>query len=496
MNIKFWAKTDKENNPTTSVYEHLINVGCVAQRMAEMCPELLERFNLDGDVVAASAGIHDIGKITPGFQRKCPQWLVDNNLADIDTLNHWESTTEPSHGAVSQIAIQTFLTENGISPAVAMNIGAALGGHHGRIKLPPQRNPLRYGLSSRISEPCSGIDWNGERTRHAQAVWDYFNSPQLNLDPQSPAIWWLAGLSTIADWIGSDERFFTPESGAVHAPENSAELALDTIGFSAPIIRHGLSFHDKFGFSPNNLQLTAMDTITRPGVYVIEAPMGMGKTEAALAVAYQLMTAGHARGIYFALPTQATSNRIHLRLNEFLNRITDNGNSRLIHSNSWLMDSAVVNYSNEQRDWFATSKKALLAPFGVGTIDQALLGVVAAKHFFVRHYALAGKVVILDEVHSYDIYTGTLIDKLVMTLEALGCTVIILSATLTGKRRDQIISVESNGTDEPYPLITGRAETLPIEPQAIVPPKPVTTKVTFIDLNFRSCQNRVKHCNY
>ena len=82
----------------------------------------------------------------------------------------------------------------------------------------------------------------------------------------------------------------------------------------------------------------------------------------------------------------------------------------------------------------------MLAPFGVGTVDQALLGVVAAKHFFVRHYALAGKVVILDEIHSYDIYTGTLIDKLISTLEGIGCTVIVLSATLTGKRRSQIVS--------------------------------------------------------
>ena len=71
------------------------------------------------------------------------------------------------------------------------------------------------------------------------------------------------------------------------------------------------------------------------------------------------------------------------------------------------------------RDWFASAKRALIAPFGVGTVDQALLGVVAAKHFFVRHFALAGKVVILDEIHSYDLYTGTLIDKLITTLEGL-----------------------------------------------------------------------------
>ena len=60
---------------------------------------------------------------------------------------------------------------------------------------------------------------------------------------------------------------------------------------------------------------------------------------------------------------------------------------------------------------------------------------MAAKHFFVRQFGLAGKVVILDEVHTYDLYTSTLIDALVKRLRELECTVIILSATLTEKRR-------------------------------------------------------------
>ena len=151
----------------------------------------------------------------------------------------------------------------------------------------------------------------------------------------------------------------------------------------------------------------------------------------------------------------------------------------MIHGNSWLQEeqlglspAATVRQPGDEdartaRDWFASAKRALLAPFGVGTIDQALLGVVAAKHFFVRQYALAGKVVILDEVHSYDQYTGTLIDKLNATLEDLGCTVIILSATLTGKRRHHIIGRKENHDPESelsYPLITGRTEGQDLSP--------------------------------
>ncbi len=38
---------------------------------------------------------------------------------------------------------------------------------------------------------------------------------------------------------------------------------------------------------------------------------------------------------------------------------------------------------------------------------------------FVPQFALAGKVVVLDEVHSYDLYTGTLISHLVQRLREL-----------------------------------------------------------------------------
>jgi CRISPR-associated endonuclease/helicase Cas3 len=97
----------------------------------------------------------------------------------------------------------------------------------------------------------------------------------------------------------------------------------------------------------------------------------------------------------------------------------------------------------------------------VGTIDQALLGIVAAKHFFVRQFGLAGKVVILDEVHSYDLYTGTLLQELVRRLRELHCTVIILSATLIATRRRELTESVSGVTTplaNDYPLLTACVE--------------------------------------
>jgi len=497
---RFWAKTTQEGLPGISVFDHMVNVGWVALHLSELAPKLLDRFNLSSSLVASLAALHDLGKITPGFQRKCEAWLNENGLEKIARNNAWDTSMESDHGKVSHAAIQTFLLKSGIEARTAKFVAAVLGAHHGRLTPPIDRGyrPLRLTIES-----ISHIDWEAERMAHAQMVWNHFIKPVTNveLSEESPALWWLAGLTSVSDWIGSDERFFP--SSLRDKVENVgvvATSALGMIGLCRPDIKIGLEFKELFKFSPNDMQVKALNTITGPGVYVIEAPMGMGKTEAALGAAYQLMSAGKAHGIYFALPTQTTSNRMHRRMNEFLRRIApDAPTSRIVHGQSWLIENDIslqpaateikgtaVEDARSGRDWFASAKRALISPFGVGTVDQALIGVVAAKHFFVRHFALAGKVVILDEIHSYDLYTGSLIDKLITTLEALGCTVIVLSATLTAKRRGQIVLGPYEAPQDaelPYPLITGRVDGKAFKPVTATPPQLKPIKVDFITEN-------------
>lgn len=512
--LYFWAKTTEDGIPGISVYEHMINVGCVARYICELFPELVKRFQLTSSLVGAIAALHDLGKISPGFQRKCEAWLAENDLSSINRNCCWDTSMEPDHGKVSHAAIQAFLNGLGVDRNTAKYISSVIGAHHGRLNPPNDRG---YRPQKGVSESHSHIDWDAERMKNAHMVWDYFIKSNLTFEitDESPALWWIAGLTSVADWIGSDERFFSPEHNGISIDKVSAATnALDYIGFQNIKLVQGLSFHHLFHdanhpeiqWQPNEMQEKVHSTVISPGVYVIEAPMGMGKTEAALWAAYQLLVYGRATGIYFALPTQATSNRMHLRMKEYLRRISvESSTSRLIHSNSWLFDKKIGLYpaatcsesgredARNGRDWFSSSKRALIAPFGVGTIDQALLGVVAAKHFFVRHFALAGKVVILDEVHSYDIYTGTLIDKLVTTLEGLGCTVIILSATLSGKRRGQIVDClecDSNDEDLSYPVITGRVEGDPFDPVVTASSGQRTVNVDFIS-NDKASQNAI-----
>ncbi len=112
--------------------------------------------------------------------------------------------------------------------------------------------------------------------------------------------------------------------------------------------------------------------------------------------------------------------------------------------------------------WFLSKKRKLLAEYAVGTIDQALLGVMKVPHAFVRIYGLAGKTVVLDEVHAYDTYTGRILDRLIEWLAAAGTTVVLLSATLPSQRRRDLVDAFRSGAgldtvpseEAPYPRMT------------------------------------------
>lgn len=512
--LPFWAKTTKEGLPGISVFHHTLNVGHVAYFIAEQRQSFLAGFKLSTLQVAIMAALHDIGKISQGFQSKCPAWLDQNGLTKISAL--WQHL-EGEHAKVSQFTVQNLLLNTGkLERESTFYWAVAVGAHHGRLYSPSEKDGLKKapGMSNDDNGQSHALvcdaAWERERQRVAKQLIEHFGElPDTKIKRDSPGLWWLAGLISVSDWIGSDIRNFPADKN--FEPEESqqrARQAVETIGFAYPAIRSGLDFSQLFPpetldtkpLTPNDLQIKALEAITEPGIYAIEAPMGMGKTEAALACAYRLLCEGKTNGIYFALPTQVTSNRIHRRVNQFIQAICSTPESistRLIHANSWLIEGITIpklaptciNAASEDarvaNDWFASPKRALLAHFGVGTVDQTLLSVVAAKHFFVRRFGLAGKVVILDEVHSYDFYTGSLIQELCKTLQALDCTVILLSATLTPERRNAFLG--GNGASQEttdYPLITGRQTSgIFITPRPANPPPDKSVHIAFIKSN-------------
>ena len=202
--------------------------------------------------------------------------------------------------------------------------------------------------------------------------------------------------------------------------------------------------------------------------------MGSGKTEAALYLGYRLLCERKIDGIYFALPTQLTSEKIRDRVNSFLEKILAPGSPRealLVHGDAWLdwnlyEEGGDGGTHRKPDSWFYSAKRALLAPFAVGTVDQALLSVINVRHRDLRAFGLAGKLVVIDEVHSYDNYTGQLVRELAARLRDWGATVVILSATLTCAARKELLQM--SGTPSPaYPLV------------AVAPPETAVEELPF-----------------
>lgn len=423
-----------------SVPEHCQIVGEVARELIRRYPLLILQAGLFPQFAPFAAACHDIGKVSPTFVEKLRR-ACSTPSTDLPALavNPDLEKTWGGHAGVSQAASKAMNTPNYL-PEI-------LGQHHGF-------SPPLTGKSAE-AESFGGIAWQAERValvdelkKRLEMDW-----PQLASPEQARLV---AGLTSVADWIGSGQHFEDPQQPW----QSKIALALDEAGFIPPSYQQGLSFEQIFGFSPRPAQSQLIDAASGPGVYVLEAPMGMGKTEAALYAAYRLLAAGKASGIYFALPTQLTSNKIFDRFNAFLQQVLapdcSGRKGLLLHGSAWLLDTEMGEEGRPGGSWFQQSKRGLLAPFAVGTIDQALMAAMNVKHGFVRAFGLAGKVVILDEVHSYDAYTGTLLDALVSLLRSLHCTVIILSATLNQSRRSQLLGVELASTG--YPLISAQPQ--------------------------------------
>lgn len=437
------AKTCPDGKYGTSVFDHCRYAGYVAEGLLALLPDCVrEQLPLETPFLVA---LHDIGKVSPEYENKYFAKLVQEFAPE------WASTLpvrgHATIGAISLMSLFDLFPDEFLVSVVAA--------HHGfwpdAKQLIPKENLGDFGA------------WQNERGKLVEELAKDFGTSIRAIQTGNANAELLAGLTCVSDWIASDKEFFPPEEPPLSPIDGRARAAhaLAICGFSKQFFRKGLSFRDVFGFNPYPAQSAFLEAISSPGVYVLEAPMGMGKTESALYAAYRLVENGTHAGLYFALPTRLTSDRIHERVDAFLKAVSETPTAvRLAHGQAWLKEFATgaegsdKDASRKPPPWFNPSKRGLLFPFAVGTIDQALMAVLNVKHAFVRSFALAGKVVILDEVHSYDAYTGTLLDALVARLRDLGCTVIVLSATLTAARRKELL-----GEDAPdgsgYPLLSG-----------------------------------------
>lgn len=431
------------------------------------------------------AGIHDLGKCTPAFQTQ--KGYQNSQDLDIALLNRLEqagltgiSTLEldidaikrSHHTVTGEYLLHCFGVRN--------DIASVIGAHHGKpvdeedvvnnLKFYP-----RYCFQEEEEGTCQAlwISMQKEILSVALKMTGFVDSegnPDVTSLPEisEPGQVLLSGLIIMADWIASNELYFPliplekcmPENmenrwqnGIIKWREKNPVETTDVM--SIPDVEE--YYRERFDFPPHSLQQKVFDTIANtenPGIFILEAPMGCGKTEAALTAAEELMAEKRLDGLFFGLPTQATSNGIFPRIEDWFNRFVEEydkvGIMKLMHGKAALneLQEELVDgiHVDEEvgagvltSEWFAGKKTAILSDAVVGTVDQFLLLALKQKHLALRHLGFSKKVVIIDEVHAYDAYMDVFLSRAVEWMGAYGIPVVLLSATLPKGIREKLI---------------------------------------------------------
>ncbi len=421
-------------------------------------------------VVRALAGWHDIGKASCGFQNAdnvaCPAWARGRR----------DNATAGRHDHVGSLLTWDRLDR--FPPRQRGRLAQIVGGHHGLIPQPNIPELSAWGGAALVdADPPEELD---KAREWLWAVLDEQVGSLPHVEMPTPAASVTLAAVVLADWIASSQEFIARQQAAVaigfdpcHHFETALRLAdehLRATGLVAPSRWKRPTAPDLIeGSQPRwtGLQASIDESFrpTGPGIAVILAPTGEGKTEAALIAAERLATATGRHGMFFAMPTVATAEGLHHRLARCIGRMVTRDETpvlRRVHSQALLADAdehvAVSDDSTATRSaalWMRGTRKALLAPFGVGTVDQVLLGALRSKHSPLRILGAATGVLIVDEAHSLDPYMRKLLGRAIEWLAALGTPVVLLSATMPRKRVAELCQQYQAGAFGPGHEIDG-----------------------------------------
>lgn len=289
--------------------------------------------------------------------------------------------------------------------------------------------------------------------------------------------WWVAGLAVLADWLGSNADYFpyrteiVPLADYWAAARTRAKDALGASGVLPVRSECSLAFSEIFPAiaQPSPLQDWAIHVPLSDGpqLHLLEDVTGAGKTEAAVTLTHRLLAAGIADGFFFGLPTMATANAMYGRIAEVYARLyAGDASLALAHGQRDLVEAfaeSVIPPGQGDNDpgqlddtatarcaaWLADhNKRALLAPAGVGTLDQALMAVLCSKHQSLRLLGLFRKVLIVDEVHACDPYMQRILEVLLEFHALAGGSTILLSATLPQRMKQSLLNAFARGRGE------------------------------------------------
>ena len=516
--FNYWGKAKK--NPHADIFDchllalHSLDVSAVGYEFLRQNPSVLngisQRLGIKPDLFhkyfSFMLALHDVGKFADSFQNLRPGVL--KNLQGRKSGRRYHSGYK--HDSLgfqlwgdNTNGIKKLLQEEGLLPKEQASWRrqldlerpldiwmGAVAGHHGR---PPKSHTNRL--------PCD--DFNGSDYKAVSLfvkdlipvlLPDRTQFPDCDMQRAKTASWDMAGLAVLCDWLGSNTKFFPYQEQAANlneywkeACEKAKKAGREINILNARPAANCLKIEELLE-SAQNCKLSPLQSFVSqlkippsPHLFVLEDVTGSGKTEAALLLAHKLMKAGQAGGLYFALPTMATSNAMYSRIKRIYRKMFDPPVSLVLSHSARAMVGEftrsvlpeVLETESHYKDqipagfhcraWLTDNrKKALLADVGVGTVDQALLAVLPVRHQALRLLGLSNKILIVDEVHACDAYMNKLLCVLLSAHARAGGSAIFLSATLPQKQRQEFLDSWAVGRCKPlqkskkraYPLIS------------------------------------------
>lgn len=465
----------------------------------------------DGQVarLCVLTALHDLGKVNHGFQNKAlPKGTapIGGHVGCvIGALK--DGRLGPALAGFEAATLDWFENDEKTSVQAIL----AILSHHGET--PEASGTAAGGKQDWLWQPSGGYAPLTALAALAQAALDWFPDHRADCRPLPAACpFWhgFAGLVTLADRLGSDERVFTYPGGPLPG-EPRIVFALRTARriVAERFLRPDLpreaaqalnwSFDALFpSFSTPQFAQAAVLTAAPPpeagSLAILEAETGSGKTEAALLHFLRLFRAGMVDGMYFALPTRVSAVQIRDRIHKDLTRLLDHralpvmlavpGYLRVDDADGTALPGFKVMWPDDEagamrdRGWAAEHPSRYLAgAVVIGTIDQVLLSGLDTKDCRLRAASLMRSLLVVDEVHASDAYMVRLLENVLRFRAAAGSHTLLMSATLGESARARLaatmgrrswtspVAAADVALCQPYPMLSGlpvaEADTLP-----------------------------------
>lgn len=450
-------------NPAIRLIDHMKDVGYIAEalmyhgRAFNMITEISKKLNISFDKLAQSicwlCALHDIGKAHPYFIYNMYSKASDEVVVDIfqEYLEKGiikEGIYEYRHERGSRDIIKAYFKENNLKNSI--QFANIITYHH------QGKNTDDFMSTTKIEE-----DWQKVHQiliKEIEKEWVFqLNDVDLNVFVNG-LFYCILSIMVTSDWIASGKYWQELVNKNLYKFKRDIAKEFIEIHYLSykPIkdLFKDINWDNAFDFKQNELQSKIIDVSkTKPQIMFVEYPCGGGKTEAAISAAKYM--GADKSGIYIAMPTMATAKNMSIRMSELSKKVNLNINIPEFDSSALWNDDDMIKIPKEL--WTSKSRHRLLYPFAVGTIDQILKTMIHYRYGCIGLTGLSDKIIIVDEVHAYDMYMLTELAMLIKWCTFLNVPIILLSATLPSVTKDRLLKAvgykESARSDQ-YPLIT------------------------------------------